>query len=379
MSGNIFHHKMIFKIKIKYKSEYMNNLKKAIICTDVENFDIDKTLVNTHIPKAGDVAIFEVLSIGKHKRLQCVGKINRHILPGDTIMATFGTRYATNQLEGYVPDNILEEYHILGQGGVVGQMSSIHQKYELRGPTCLRLIGYAVNEDNKVINTKYLGKQEIAFSGFKPLNTKIILSIGGAMDSGKTTTAAYLSRGLKAAGKKVGYVKLTGTVYTKDKDFVKDCGADFVTDFSDYGFPSTYMCKKESLMNLYQMIINDVSHERPDFVVIEIADGLIQRETNFLLEDKGFMSTIDDVIYSDGSSTGVLSGLNLLSQKGVVPFAVSGLFSAAPLLIKEVEAFTNTPVLQLSDLESVNVLSYLNCIPGDPILNIDTRTIAEAV
>ena len=340
----------------------MNKLKKALICKNVGDFELNTDLAKTHLPKAGDVAIFEVISKGKHTRIQCVGKNNRHIYPGDKIMATFGTRYATNQLEGYVPTEILEEYHVLGQGGVVGQMHSIHKKYELKGPTCLKLIGYATNENGQVINTKYLNDEEVEFSGFKPLNTKIILSIGGAMDSGKTTTAAYLSRGLVAAGKKVGYIKLTGTVYSKDKDLVLDCGADFVTDFSDFGFPSTYMCDKEAIMNLYQTIINKISQERPDCVVIEIADGLIQRETKFLLEDKRFMNTIDEVIYSDGSSTGILSGLNILGQLGVKPFAVSGLFSAAPLLVREVEGVTNIPVLTLEGLEDASVYYKLNTV-----------------
>ena len=59
------------------------------------------------------------------------------------------------------------------------------------------------------------------------------------MDSGKTTSAAYLCRGILASGTRVAYFKLTGTVYGKDKAMVRDCGALFVADFGNYGFPST--------------------------------------------------------------------------------------------------------------------------------------------
>ncbi len=335
-------------------------MKKAIICKQVgDNYALDTSIINTHQPKAGDVAIFEVQDLGKHTRLQCVEGRNRHIYPEDKIMAVFGTRYATNQLEGYVPQGPRVEYHVLGQGGVIGEMKSIHTKYEEKGPTTLKLIGYATDSNGKVINTKYLLQKEVPFENQKPFGSKIILSIGGSMDSGKTTTAAFLCRGLSKANKKVVFAKLTGTVYTKDTDFVLDCGAKVTMDFSSFGFPSTYMCSKQEILNLYQNILHHLGREQPEYIVIEIADGLLQRETSFLLNDRQFMNTIDAVIYSDGNSTGALSGITMLQQIGVRPFALSGLFTAAPLLIEEVKKYTSIPILNLDALSARSILGYV--------------------
>ena len=170
------------------------------------------------------------------------------------------------------------------------------------------------------------------------------------MDSGKTTSAAYLARGLKTTGKKVAFIKLTGTCYTKDKDFVFDCGADITLDFTDGGYPSTYMCSKEEILDLYQTLLNMLELENPDYIVMEIADGLLERETDFLLRDTAFMQTIHSMIFSCGDSLGVFYGLQLLEQFGVKPAVICGRFTMSPLLIREVKAKISIPTLDIDQL-----------------------------
>lgn len=180
------------------------------------------------------------------------------------------------------------------------------------------------------------------------------------MDSGKTTSAAFLARGLKTTGKKVAFIKLTGTSFTKDKDFVYDCGADITVDFTDGGFPSTYMCSKEEIKDLYQTLLNLISHEDPEYIVMEIADGLLQRETDFLLRDKEFMNTIHSMIFSCGDSLGVFYGLQWLEEVGIIPAAICGRFTMSPLLIQEVKAKCSIPVLDINELMSGQFIDLFN-------------------
>lgn len=333
-------------------------LKKTIICNRIVNYKIDNTINRSYLPKAGDVAIFKVKEIGKHNSVQGVNGNNCYLFLGDYIMAAFGNRYATDQFEGYVPDQYHDEYHILGKGGAIGILASMHQKLEDVGTTNLELIGYATDEKNKVINTKYYNSSAHKFTR-APKDPKIILSLGSSMDSGKTTTAAFLCRGLNAAGKKVAYIKLTGTVYTKDRHFARDCGAHLSIDFSTYGFPSTYLCSMQELLDLYETLMIHAQQIDPDYVIIEIADGLIQRETAMLLDHSGFMNQIDQVIFSAADSLGILSGVQILENLGIQAFAVSGLFTTSPLLVKEVESTIKIPVLDLEKLASPNVLGLL--------------------
>lgn len=327
-------------------------LKKTIVARDIHHFSINKNIAETHIIKAGDLAVFEVLELGKHVTAQMSdGKI-RNIFPGDFIVATFADRYATAQFEGYVPTTPLPIYHILGAGGVIGIVKSKNYLLKDIEPTSVKLIGFCCDSNDQVINTKFYNKERIAFRGEH--NMKIILSIGSTMDSGKTTTAAFVARGLSMADYKVGFVKLTGTCFTKDREFVLDCGASVVADFSDLGFPSTFMCSKEDILDIYQTLLDDLATENLDYLVMEIADGLLQRETNFLLHEKSFMDTIHKVVFSCGDSLSAYYGVQLLKNWGIKVNAVSGIFTMSPLLIQEVEANLQVPVFTIDEIMSGN-------------------------
>lgn len=338
----------------------MNNqqIKSTYITRGITSYRISTDLVQTHSPVAGDVGIFEVISLGKHKRLQADDRRLRYIYPGDRILAAFGDRYASAQFEGYVPKGPQEEYHILGAGGAIGLVESAHAKFLQAGPTRLRLVGYATDKQGmgQVINAKYfvnpIPTVRDQSSNRKPIT---LLSVGSSMDSGKTTSAAFLAKGLTAANKRVAFIKLTGTVYSKDADLVEDCGAIFSTDFSHFGYPSTYMCELEELLLLFESLMAIAMKHQPDVVVIEIADGLIQRETRALLTSSHFMNQIDDVFFSCGDSLGAAGGLNLLQSMGITPFALGGLFTASPLMIKEVCSLSVLPILTLTDLAAPSV------------------------
>jgi hypothetical protein len=328
-------------------------IKKSIAAREVNSYVLNESLVHSYTPQPGDVALFEVIELGRHKNIQADNKRLTAIFPGDVLMACFANRYATSQFEGYVPTEPTEIVEILGAGGAIGIVRTKNQSLDDVEPTRIRLIGYCCHPDGKVINSRFLVQQKIPFTGKLPFPVKIVLSIGSTMDSGKTTTAAHTARGLKSSGKKVAFLKFTGTSYTKDKDLVYDCGADIALDFSDMGYPSTYMCSKEELLDLYQSLLESMKSTCPDYLVMEIADGLLQRETDFLLRDKDFMSTIHSVIFSCGDSLSAFYGVQLLSEMGIRPAVLSGKFTMSPLLIQEVTSrMNNMPVLNIEQLMS---------------------------
>lgn len=326
-------------------------IKKSYICKEVSSWEMPAKPMRSFRPAAGDVGIFEVLELGKHKSIQSDTRRNVSILPGDRIMAAFGTRYATAQFEGYVPDDCNQELHILGAGGTVGVVKSMHEKFSSIGPTKLKFLGPAVDKNGQVINTRSLQAHRLTeFSGGAAGSTRVILSIGSSMDSGKTTSAAFLCRGLKKAGYRVAFIKLTGTVYTKDCDLNYDLGADLAADFGEFGFPSTYMCSETELLDLYESLLVTASVAKPDYVVMEIADGIYQRETMMLLQNAEFMETIHAVIFSAGDSLAAINGIQVLEGLGIYPFAISGLLTASPLLIQETRTHCSLPVYTIEEL-----------------------------
>lgn len=326
-------------------------LKRTLITRHIGNYQISEALNNAYLPKAGDVAMFEVIECGKHWSVQGHENRNVAIFPGDRILASFADRYATSQFEGYVPDTFYEVYHILGAGGAVGIVKSKNDSLKDVEPTTLKLIGYATDAAGQVINTKFYHTGRKHFRGDTG-GAKVILSVGATMDSGKTTTAASLCRGLKISGKTIAFIKLTGTCYTKDKDFVLDCGADITIDFSDVGYPSTFMCSLNDILDIYQSLLDELARHKPDYIVMEIADGLMQRETAFLLRSKIFMNTIHKVIFSCGDSLSAFHGIEILSGLGIKPAAVSGRFTMSPLLIQEVKDHSGIEPLHIDQLMS---------------------------
>jgi hypothetical protein len=249
-----------------------------------------------------------------------------------------------------VPTEVHDVYHILGAGGAIGIVKSQNAALDYIEPTKVKLIGYCCTNAGEVINTKFYQKERVAFTGVVPGDMKIVLSIGSTMDSGKTTTAAHVARGLRTTGKRVAFIKFTGTAYSKDKDYVQDCGADITLDFSDMGYPSTYMCSKEDLLDVYQSLLHRIHQFEPAYLVMEIADGLLQRETAFLLQDKAFMNTIHSVVFSCGDSLAAIQGIEILKKYGIDPCVISGRFTMSPLLISEVQEFVNLPVLTIEQI-----------------------------
>lgn len=329
----------------------LSRIKRSVVTRGIEDFQINALLNATHVPQLGDVAIFEVVSIGKHKAIQAVDETITAIYPGDLILAAFGGRYASNQFEGYVPTIPTTELQILGQGGAVGTLVSAHKRFRRTGGTQIRLVGYATNNSHEIINTRY---QQLEREVFKPEKTDydVYLSVGASMDSGKTTTAARFARGAMLSGKTVAYIKLTGTAYSKDRRTVRDSGALMAVDFSHCGYPSTYMCSTAEVLDIYATLLKRVESVSPDVVIVEIADGLLQQETSELLRHQGFMSGISGVLLSCPDSLSVYGGLQILNNVGITPMILSGLFTASPLLVDEVANFTDAVIFNLDDFVS---------------------------
>lgn len=328
-------------------------------CATIKYKSINSALKDNYTPKIGDVALFEVLEIGKHKTVQLTDKRNATILPGDMILASFANRYATAQFEGYIPEKPTEILDILGAGGAIGIVKSKNAAFHDIEPTKLKLVGFAMDENNEVVNTIYNHTERKQFRGEVPNNAKIILSVGSTMDSGKTTTAAFLARGLKLNNKKVAFIKLTGTCYSKDKDLVYDCGADVSIDFVDVGYPSTYMISKPDLMDIYQTLLDQLIEFNPDYIVMEIADGLVQQETEELIKDPQFMKTISHIVLSCADSLAAFWGIDFLEKHGRKPSVIAGRFTMSPLLIEEVQKRVNISVKNLEGLMDKSIIELL--------------------
>jgi dethiobiotin synthetase len=283
-------------------------------------------------PRVGDVALVEVVEVGQHSRLSTLPDAKQRLYRGDLLVGVFGNRYATDAYEAEV--RTTDELHILTDAGMIGTVLSRHR--DVRPPTTLRFMGFVADEADRQVNLKALHRQ-----GSPPEAgpTNIILIVGTAMNSGKTTVAAKLVKALLWRGVRVAACKLTGSVCQKDQTEMRAAGAQDVRDFSDYGFPSTYLAEPEELLDLFGRMTADAARVRPDLVVMEVADGLLQRETKLLLEHEAIRRRIAGVLLAAPCAASALFALAQLASLDHQVVAVSGRVTNSPLAMRECAAY----------------------------------------
>jgi len=290
-------------------------------------------------PVPGDLALLRVDEMGFHKHITTAENRRLRLYPGAQFVGVFGNRYASDAFEAEVVG--IEDIGLLTGAGMIGTVKS---KYgNMADATRLSLVGFARGADGQRLNLK----KELfrpTTSRQKPAN--LIYVVGTSMNSGKTTTCTRLIRALSDLGLKVAACKLTGSVSNHDPDELAAASAHKVTDFSDFGFASTYLASKEDLMDLFHAMLADVAAVSPDVVVMELADGLLQRETAMLLNDPEIKQAGRGIVLSAGGSISALWCADHLQKLGYRVIAVSGRFTSSPLAMREyAENDSNIPVV----------------------------------
>ncbi len=314
-------------------------------------FSVPKRLIKYYdqvpdrVPQVGDLMFGEVFRLGHHTSLEsCSSRI--HTIHGRTrAVFVFGNRYAPDHYEGLVPETVGETVDLLARSGLVGQMTC--QNERISAPTKLRMLGYVCDREGRVVSTRdhVMIRPKRAERGTP--GAKVILSIGTSMNSGKSYAAAACCYALSSAGKTVRAAKITGTASLKDILLMEDCGAQHVADFSYFGFPSTYMLERDQLMQIFHAVDMKYGNNSRNYLVLEFADGIFQRETAMLLREPAVRSRIHKLVFCAADAAGVVGGLKILKDSfDLTPCAISGMCSSSPLAVREITEFTDLPILK---------------------------------
>lgn len=297
-------------------------------------FSIEKNIIKqygwlkNHQPSMGDLVYCEVDKIGFHKQFETPQDIIKNISRKTKIVCTIGNRYATSFGRGFVPNEPTQKVDMLSRSCVVGYIDVIHETHQ--SPTKFKILGYILDENKKVINT--INHKKIVFNSNGKRKSKIILVVGTTMNSGKTTTVSKICEMLLLNNRTVSAAKLTGIGCVGDMNAILMSGINNVYTFQHLGYPSTYLLNKNDLYNIFNVIDSNIESE---YFVIEIADGILQRETKLLLENPEIKQRIHKLIYCEKTSTGLIGGLNILKKYDLYPDYISGMISSNHLLIEE--------------------------------------------
>lgn len=296
-------------------------------------------------PQAGDLVLARVISIGHHTRLESPQGRRQQMYPGDEILVAYGNRYAPDQFEALVPAD-QGECDLVAGGGIAASMQARHSR--TRNPTRIQPLGLLADWKGKVLNLRnFTPRVDQGLSGKGAC--RVIAVVGTSMNAGKTTTAAHLIHGLSRANLRVGAAKVTGTGSGGDIWSMVDAGARVALDFTDVGHATTAGVALDRLVADACRLISAVGRGN-DVAVIEVADGLFQRETAALLQAPEFTALIEHVVLAAGDAMGAAFGHGWLRDRGLPISLIAGCVSSSPLGTRETEAATGTKVATLAEL-----------------------------
>ncbi len=288
-------------------------------------------------PKIGDVALFRIDKIINHTKLMTARSERQRLHHNDIIVGVFGNRYATDAFEAQVQG--LDPLHLLTNAGMIGTVISKSRK--VKPPTQVTFLGYLGDESGRTVNIKQnLFPAEVA--DYQQKN--VVLVVGSGMNSGKTATAVKLVKALLNKGLRVAACKLTGSVSPGDLFEYHSTLAQDIRDFSDYGFPSTYKSKRQELIGLFYTMLADTARSKPDVIVMEVADGVLQRETRMLLQAPEIRRNICGVMLTATCAGSALFGVSKIESYGQRVMGVSGVITNSPLYVEEFQSNSQRPI-----------------------------------
>jgi len=304
-------------------------------------------------PAAGDLVLAEITRLRRQTRLETVGGRRANLFRGDEVILCYGDRYAPDQFEAEVPDD-LSRCQLAAAGGIAARVVS--KASFSTSATEIRPLGLIADATGVRINLR-----DWALPIAPPARrTPVVIAVAGtSMNSGKTSTAAHLVRGLRTAGKSVGAAKVTGTGAGGDLWKLHDAGAEPVLDFVDMGLASTYRVEHDRVEAVFSGLVAHLAAAGVDVAVLEIADGLMQGETSTLLRSRVFGSTVDTLVFSAADPMGAQAGLALLRQWHLPVAAISGTLTRSPLARREARSATGLQVLDLQKLEEPSIAEGL--------------------
>ncbi len=297
-------------------------------------------------PKADDLLLARVDRLGHHRKLESPEGRRQTLFVNDLILVCYGARYASDQFEAVVPDS-LKSCHLVAAGGIAAICTGKHSAASK--PTEIEPLGLVADAEGRVLNLTQVAEPRSKGGAQRPYTLAVV---GTAMNAGKTTTVAAMIRGLARGGLKVGAAKVTGTGAGCDRWAMMDAGADAVLDFTDFGHASTYQVPVAETAAILDAAVAALGREGCDVVVVEVADGLLFPETAKLVEHPRFIRLISGLILAAGDSMSAGYGAGWLTSRELPLLALAGKLTSSPLMVREVEAACDAPVLDLEELES---------------------------
>lgn len=307
----------------------------------------------------GDLILGRVMDIGQHKGIQLRSGRRSILFKGDLVVLPCAARYAPDQFEGIAQINPAGADMLAG-GGCLGKVRTRNEL--VKAPTRVLPLGRLTSESGNAINVADFAIPRRVL----PSTIPVIAVFGTAMNSGKTLATASLGYGLRHTGLRVATIKATGTGSFGDYNEYVDTGVSYIADFTDAGMATTYLLPLSRIKDGIERLLADAEAHNCDVVVMEVADGLYQKETAALLADADFRERIGGIVFACGDAASAAGGVSELRRLGWEAKALTGMVSCSPMATAEAEAATGIRVMTKSELsdpvEAAGLMRIMNTL-----------------
>ena len=177
----------------RFRKNWLRRIKRAFTTRRVPIGDM-RTLISGDVkPRAGDLVLATVDELGSHQRIELPNGRRAKIFPGDLILLCYGHRYAPDQFEAIVCDD-LDACDLIAAGGIAGRELCRHERMD--APTRILPLGIIGDADGAPRNV-----EQYALDLTRPgPRIPAVFVFGTAMNSGKTMTPARSSAASRQLG-----------------------------------------------------------------------------------------------------------------------------------------------------------------------------------
>ena len=287
---------------------------------------------------------------------------------GDEILVSYGNRYAADQFLAKVSAG-LEPCQLIAGGGVAGTVVAQHAA--MGQATQIAPVGLLTDEAG-VLNLNRLAPLHLDPAAADAVREAagarrppVIAFLGTSMNSGKSTALSCLARGLTEAGLSVSAGKATGTGSGDDRGCMWTPAPPRSLTSPTSGLRPPLDWTTAVFKRFFSGLVGALTEPATDVVLIEIADGVYQSETNRLLSDPLFHAVVDAVVFTAADALGATAGLQVLRAAGIPVVAVTGVLTSSPIAVQEAAAAVDLPVLETVSLCESSVAVTLLPQPAD--------------
>ena len=272
-------------------------------------------------PRAGDaIAVRALTDSATYNMLELPSGRLAKVNPGDVLIGVLGRRRALKGFVGDVPETVNsgDQLHLLNMGGVIGFCTGHHSS--LSDAIRLEVIGLVCDEDGRVQN---IGDFALTPQPTLGHTAPLVIIAGTCMNSGKTYAATELIKQATRAGLRVAAAKLSGVACLRDTLNMGDHGAIATASFLDCGLPSTVGVG--DLAPIAKAVIARLNESSPDFIVIEMGDGILGGySVESVFDDQELREATAALVFCASDYVGAWGGIELFRRRGIEIDMVAG-------------------------------------------------------